>query len=157
MALLTKRNGNAPAQRARSMPTTIDFFPDILGLSRLLDTMSTSAALPEAPLPAFPPVDISEQDGKYVVEAALPGFGKDEVSIEVGTNQVTISGEHDEKQEDRKQRYSEIRRAAFARTLTLPRDVNPENATATFENGVLKITLEPMSPIGAKKIPIEAK
>lgn len=156
MALLTKRNGNAPAQRARTMPTTIDFFPDILGLSRLLDSVSPSA-LPEAVLPAFPPVDIYEQDGKYVVEAALPGFQKDEVSIEVGNNQVTISGEHDEKQEDRKQRYSEIRRAAFTRTLVLPRDVNPDSAKASFENGVLKITLEPMSPIGNKKIPIEAQ
>jgi HSP20 family molecular chaperone IbpA len=53
----------------------------------------------------------------------------------VTSNQVTLSGQHDEQQEDHKRRYSE---------------------KATFENGILKITLQPTSPIAAKKIPIEA-
>lgn len=154
MAVLTKHNGNAPlattARRARYMPTPLDFFPDF---NRILDAMS----IPETPSPAFPAVDVSEQDGNYIIEAAVPGFTKDDVSIEVTANQVTISGQHAEEQDDRKRRYSEIRRAEFTRTLVLPRDVNPDSAKATFENGVLKITLQPTTPIGAKKISIEAK
>jgi HSP20 family molecular chaperone IbpA len=39
----------------------------------------------------------------------------------------------------------------------LPRDVDPQNAKATFENGILRITLQPTSPIGTTKVPIEAK
>lgn len=154
MAVLTKRNGNAPvattAQRARYMPSPLDFFPD---LSRILDGI----AVPDFAAPAFPAVDVSEQDGNYVIEAAVPGFSKDDVSIEVTANQVTISGRHAEEQDDRRRRYSEIRRAEFARTLFLPRDVNPDSAKATFENGVLRITLQPTTPIGAKKIAIESK
>jgi HSP20 family molecular chaperone IbpA len=154
MAVLTKHNGNASlatkAQRARYVPSPLDFFPD---LSRILDAMSA----PDIATPPFPAVDVSEQDGNYIIEAAVPGFAKDDVSIEVTANQVTISGQHAEEQDDRKRRYSEIRRAEFTRTLMLPRDVNPDNAKATFENGVLKITLQPTTPIGAKKISVEAK
>jgi HSP20 family molecular chaperone IbpA len=159
MAVLAKRNGNSDsrAQRARAVPTPFDFFPDLLGVNRMLDAMSSSSAFPEAIVPAFPAVDISEQDGKYVIEAAVPGFRTEDIAIEVTSNQVTISGQHDEEDDDSKRRYSEIRRAAFTRTLALPRDVNPESAKATFENGVLKIRLEPTNPIGAKKVPIEAK
>ena len=105
----------------------------------------------------FRPSTSRSKDGNYVIEAAAPGFRKEDISIEVTANQVTISGQRDEQQEDRKRRYSEIRRAAFTRTIMLPRDVNPDSAKATFENGVLKIVLQPTSPIGAKKIPIEAR
>jgi HSP20 family protein len=153
MAVLAKHNGNAPlgtrAPRARYLPTPLDFFPD---LNHILDTMS----VPEIATLAFPAVDVSEQDGNYVIEAAVPGFTKDDISIEVTGNQVTISGRHAEEQDDRKRRYSEIWRAEFTRTLALPRDVNPDSAKATFENGVLKITLQPTTPIGAKKVSIEA-
>lgn len=160
MAVLAKHNGNAPVatrSRAQSVPVAFDFFPDFLSLSRMLDTLASTPS--GAAVPAYlPPVDISEQDGNYVVEVALPGFNKDEVSIEVTNNQITISGQREEKEgDDRKRRYSEIRRAAFSRTLVLPREVDPDSAKAEFENGVLKITLKPTSPIGAKKIPIEAK
>lgn len=158
MAAVTKQNGNAPvatAQRARYAPTALDFFPDLIGVGRLLDAMSSPATGSDIVAPAFPAVDISEQDGNYVIEAAVPGFRKEDMAIEVTANQVTISGQREEQQEDRKRRYSEIRRAAFTRTLVLPRDVNPESAKATVENGVLKIVLQPTSPIGAKKIPIE--
>lgn len=160
MAVLAKRNGNShsvAARRARTMPSALDFFPDVFGVSRLLDTMMSSTIAPEREFAPFPAIDVSEKDGKYIVEAAAPGFGKDEVSVEVAGNQITISGEHDAKEEDSKRRYSEIRREAFARTLTLPREVDPESAKATFEDGVVKIELQPTTPIGAKKVPIEAK
>jgi HSP20 family protein len=159
MATLAKRNGNTgtTSSRGRSLPSPFDFFPDLIGISRVLDAVAPPLASSAAAVPAFPAVDISEQDGQYVIEAALPGFRKDDISIEVTSNQVTISGEHEEEDDDRKRRYSEIRRAAFTRTLVLPRDVDPESAKATFEDGVLTITLQPTSPIGAKKIPIDSK
>jgi HSP20 family protein len=157
MATLAKRNGNTATSRGRSIPSPLDFFPDLIGISRVLDAVVPPSASSTAAVPAFPAVDISEQDGKYVIEAALPGFRKDDISIEVTSNQVTISGEHDEEEDDRKRRYTEIRRAAFTRTLVLPRDVDPDSAKATFEDGVLTIRLQPTSPIGTKNIPIESK
>lgn len=160
MAVLAKRNGNAhpaTARRARTMPSTLDFFPDVFGVSRLLDAMISSTMAPERELAPFPAIDVTEKDGKYVVDAAVPGFGKDEISIEVAGNQITISGEHEATEDDSKRRYSEIRREAFTRTLTLPREVDPESAKATFEDGVVKIELQPTTPIGTKKVPIEAK
>jgi HSP20 family protein len=159
MAVLAKRNGNAHStRRSQAMPTAFGFFPDLLGVSRALDAMlSSSSAVPDIPVPAFPAIDISEQDGNYVIEAAVPGFNKDEISIEVTSNQVTISGEHDEEKDDKRRQYSEIRRAAFTRTIALPRDVDPQSAKASFENGILRVTLQPTSPIGTTKVPIEAK
>jgi HSP20 family protein len=159
VAVLGKQNNNAqtaPVRRAQYLPTGLDFFPDVLGMSRVLDSLMSSSSSPIA-APAFPAIDISEKDGNYVVEAALPGFRKEDVTVEITSNQITISGEHNEEQDDKKRRYSEIRRTAFSRTLVLPRELDPDTAKATFENGVLKIIIQPTSPIGAKKVQIEAK
>lgn len=163
MAVLAKRNGgNSMTMQSRA--PGLEIFPELPRFGRLLDAMMNSAIVPEiAAAEAFvPAIDVYEKDGNYVIDAALPGFSKDDVSIEVQGNQVTISGQYEEKKDEadaknRQRRYSEIRRAAFTRTIVLPREVNPDTAKATFENGVLSVTLQPTSPITGKKIEVQAK
>jgi HSP20 family protein len=157
MAVLAQRNGNSVSARAR-VPS-FEMFPEFPRFARLIDAMM-NASLPAAVVAeeAFvPAIDAYERDGNYVIEAALPGFRKDDLSIDVQPGQVTISGQYEEQKQDNKSkpRYSEIRRAAFTRTILLPREVDPQTAKATFENGLLSITLQPMSPKPDKKIEIQ--
>jgi HSP20 family protein len=64
---------------------------------------------------------------------------------------------HHRERTSTKPRYSEIRRASFTRTIGLPREVDPDRAKATFENGVLSITLQPSTPITGKTIKVLEK
>ncbi len=90
-----------------------------------------------------PPIEVSENDGKYTVRAELPGMKPEEVKVEVQDGALVIEGERKfEKQEDRGGVYrSERRYGRFFRTIPLPEGANPEQANAKFENGVLEVTL----------------
>jgi len=90
-----------------------------------------------------PPIEVSEEDGKYTVRAELPGLKPEEVKVEVADGALVIEGERKfEKQEDQGGVYrSERRYGRFYRNIPLPEGTNPEQANARFENGVLEVTL----------------
>jgi len=91
-----------------------------------------------------PPVDIGARGDDLVVSADLPGIKPENVQIECEENRLIIRGEtRDESTQDDKDRgywYSERSFGSFYRTIPLPQGVNPDNAKANFNNGVLEIT-----------------
>ncbi|HEY8466265.1 MAG TPA: Hsp20/alpha crystallin family protein [Solirubrobacterales bacterium] len=88
-------------------------------------------------------VDVVEEDDRYVVLADAPGMGPDDVTIEVKDNVLTVSGEHSESEEEKKRNYvrRERRWGAFSRSMTLPPGVDADDVKATFEDGVLEISI----------------
>jgi HSP20 family protein len=162
MPVLTKRNGHSVANETRSrsqraFPTPFEMLPEFDRLFSMMrsafpvDTMMSEQVY-------VPPIDISEKDGTYTIEAAIPGFRKDDVSIEVDSNQVTISGDVQESSDDRSsRRYSELRRSSFTRTISLPRDVDPDRAKADFQNGMLTITVPSATPVNSRKLEISSR
>jgi HSP20 family protein len=91
-----------------------------------------------------PQVDIFERNGKLVVRADLPGMTKDDITVEVTDDAVVMDGERRyEHEENEKGIYrSERSYGRFHREIPLPEGVKTENATATFKNGVLEVTLD---------------
>jgi HSP20 family protein len=91
-----------------------------------------------------PQVDIFERDGKLIVRADLPGLTRDDVNVEITDNTIIIAGERKyEHEENEKGVYrSERSYGRFHREIPLSEGVNTENATATFKNGVLEVTLD---------------
>jgi len=87
--------------------------------------------------------DVYEEDNNLVVEMHTPGIDPDRVEIEVEDNHVHIVGSRQEEQEvENKQYYrKEIKRGSFERIIALPYTVVAEDTVASFEEGVLKITL----------------
>jgi HSP20 family protein len=102
------------------------------------------------------PVDLYEKDGIYAVEAALPGFKKENIRVEASGDVVTISAstEREREEESALYRRREISRRSVTRTVQLPAEIDPENVKAHYENGVLRITLKPMKALRNKNIPI---
>jgi HSP20 family protein len=101
---------------------------------------------------------VYEKDGKYIVEAALPGFKKDEISIEVIQNQLKISAKtSEEKSEDKSERYHyrELRRGSFYRAIAFPTDIDADMIEASYDNGILKLTVPPVKPVAGKKVAIK--
>jgi HSP20 family protein len=92
---------------------------------------------------ARPKVDVVDREDEVVVRAELPGVAKDDLQVSVADTLVTIKGEtKQEKKEENGDYYrSEISRGSFSRSVTLPCSVSAENAKASFNDGVLELSL----------------
>ena len=90
-----------------------------------------------------PAVDLFEREDSLVLKADLPGLSEEDVQIEVRDNVLTISGERKAEFEDKQNGYYRVERSfgRFARTLTLPDGVNADAIAASFDNGVLEVTI----------------
>ncbi len=106
-------------------------------------------------------LDVYEDKDNVWVELKAPGFGEDEIKIQVEDNMLSVSGKSEEKKEeqknDRKYYYKEIRKDSFARSINLPVRVKADEAKAEFDNGVLKIRLPKAEEAKPKMINISAK
>ena len=95
--------------------------------------------------------DVRETEGTYELDVDLPGFAKDEVNVELKNGYLTIQASKglDKEQSDKKGKYIRQERYAGAcsRTFYVGEDVEPEDVTAKFENGILQLSI----PKAAKK------
>ena len=90
-----------------------------------------------------PSMDIKESDRNFLIEADIAGLEKKDISINLNGDQLTISGNREEKVE--KNDYYHFRErsvGAFSRTFNLPKSINRDKISANFENGILSIVLE---------------
>src|SRR5262245_19563017 len=88
-------------------------------------------------------LDVIEQGDNLVVKATLPGVKPEDVDVNVENGVLTIRGELREEQEHGQGRYlhRERRYGTMARQVMLPRDVDTSACEASFEHGVLTLTL----------------
>src|SRR5687767_3175886 len=96
-----------------------------------------------------PAVDLLERDDSLVLKADLPGMSEDDVQIEVRDNVLTIAGERKSENEEKQNGYFRVERAFghFSRSLQLPDGVDADRIQASFDNGVLAVTIpKPQAP-----------
>lgn len=91
-----------------------------------------------------PKVEVLQHNDQMTVRAELPGLTRDDVKVEFTDEALTISGERKEEKEEKREGFyrSERSYGSFYRRLPLPEGVDPEKVTATFNNGVLEITMQ---------------
>jgi HSP20 family protein len=89
----------------------------------------------------MPPMDLVESGDHFVLRADLPGLDEGDVNIELEDTTLTISGERKAEHESSDEGYYRLERAfgAFSRTLQLPKGIDPESVTASFDRGVLEV------------------
>jgi len=90
-----------------------------------------------------PAVNIIEHKDEYLVSLAVPGMNKDDFTIDVNGNMLTISSEKEEHKEEKDKKFTrkEYNYSTFSRSFTLPEEINKEKIDARYEDGVLKIAL----------------
>ncbi|HEU4710067.1 MAG TPA: Hsp20/alpha crystallin family protein [Pyrinomonadaceae bacterium] len=90
-----------------------------------------------------PQIEVLHNNGKFMVRADLPGLTKDDVTIEVTDDVLTLFGERKAEKEEKREGFyrSERTYGSFYRQIPLPEGAKTENAAATFNNGVLEITI----------------
>ena len=101
-------------------------------------------------------LDVIESGDTYVIKAAVPGVDPKDVEISVDEDVLTIRGEFTKQEETSEENYlrREIRSGSFQRQLRLPPTVEPEKAEATFENGLLKLSIPKKPEARARSIKI---
>jgi len=99
-----------------------------------------------------PSVDISETKNNFVVKAELPGLEAKDVNVSISGDMLTIKGEKKKEEEEKDEHHHYVERyyGSFQRTFQLPNTVKTDKIDATFEKGVLKVTL-PKKPEAKKK------
>jgi HSP20 family protein len=104
----------------------------------------------------IPAMDLIEIEDAFVLTADLPGLSESDVNIEVEDNVLTVSGDRKAEHEDRKAGYYRVERSygSFRRSLTLPEGVEPEAVKATFDKGVLTVTVPKPAQQAPRKVQI---
>jgi len=107
----------------------------------------------------IPSVDIFEDSDAYTIEAELPGFKEENVSINVEKHVLNLKSLKEEnKQEDkRKVLIKERNSYKFERSFRLPEGVDEEKISAEFSNGVLRILIPKMPEVQPKAITVKIK
>jgi HSP20 family protein len=117
-------------------------------LSRLFDDTFErffgSVAQAEGSTARSPALDVSESDRSYTVRLEMPGVAKEDVKVSIDGRQVSVQAQSqrdDEKKEGDRVVYRERSVSSYARTFTLPLEVDQAEAGAKLEHGVLTLTL----------------
>ncbi len=138
-------------------------FDELFTLRRAMDRLFDDEFMrPRAWRPltlgAEPALDITTTKDELIVKASLPGWKPEDVEITLTGSTLTISGEVKEetRREDESWVLNEIRRGSFSRTLELPEGLVGDQATATYENGMLTLRIPKAEEIKPKQIKITA-
>ena len=102
-------------------------------------------------------MDVKEADGKYLVNAEIPGVNKDDIQVNVDGNRVSISAEiKREKEEKEGERVirSERSYGKTSRSFTLANEVDAAQVQAKYNNGVLELILPKKAGVTSKQITI---
>ena len=106
-----------------------------------------------------PAMDVYETEKDVVCEVNIPDFDPEKVDVSIEDGVLRVSGKIEEKKEDKEKGYwkKEIRRGSFERMIRLPVPVKEDAADATYEKGVLKITIPKAETKPTSKIKVNIK
>lgn len=104
-----------------------------------------------------PPVDICEKADSIQFKAELPGIPREDIEIEVSNGVLSIRGEKKTTEEEKGETWHrrEFRYGSFVRSFTLPSEMKADEAEASFNEGVLFITIPKEEKALHRKIEIK--
>jgi HSP20 family protein len=104
-----------------------------------------------------PAIELKEEKDVYKLDVALPGIKKEEISIEVENDYLTIKGERvsSSNKETNKTHVSEFKYGKFERKILLPKNAEYNKINAKYEDGLLKVEVAKREEAKAKSIEIK--
>jgi HSP20 family protein len=145
MTQLTRRT---PNRTIRDLQREVDsIFDQFFGRGSDDDTSTVWA----------PRTDLSETDDAFRIRLDVPGMTKDDITINLQNNTLTVSGERSSERRKDGEEYVRVERAFgnFHRTFTLPDAVDPDNVEAAYDDGVLTIDVPKTETSTRRQIEIQ--
>lgn len=118
-----------------------DFFTNQLMNQLFKETQDSFKAAVERESGFRPATNVVEEEDYYLIEVAIPGFAKEDVSIKVENGSIKISAEKKDTKEDTKYLRREFGVYKFERSFKLADTINQQNISAEVINGILNIVL----------------
>ena len=145
--MIAEHNGKSYKQSIQETVMLMKIAKDPM---RLFDDIWSGSQMPAAP--SFK-VDISEDEHAFHLDAELPGLTKENISLNIEDDVLTIKAERSQNEEQKKKDYHRIERiyGSFSRSFNIGELIDQENIGAAFENGVLHVTLPKMQPVKKTK------
>ena len=103
-----------------------------------------------------PPVDIYEDEHNITLKLEVPGIEEKDIDVRIENNTLTVHGERKIEKEEKEENFLRVERqyGSFTRSFTLPSSVDPEQVSARYDNGVLKIKLAKKAEAKPKQIKV---
>lgn len=101
--------------------------------------------------------DVQETDDEVIATIELPGIKKEEISLNVTETMLEVKAESKEEEKEEREGFKSYRRkySGFYRRLPLPAVISPDDAKATYKNGVLEVKMPKMEKKKRKEISIQ--
>lgn len=104
-----------------------------------------------------PPVDVYEDEKQILLKLEVPGVKLEDLDIRLENQRLTVKGERRFEKEEKAENFHRMERrfGSFARSFTLPQTVDSAGVTATYDAGVLTISLCKKAEAQPKQVKIE--
>src|ERR1700693_800760 len=124
------------------------FFRDVYAPEGREEALTTTAFAP--------PVDVYEDEHNVTLKIEVPGIDEKDIDVRIENNTLTVHGERKFEKEEKEENFRRVERqyGSFTRQFTLPNTVDPEQVNATYDKGVLKITLAKKAEAKPKQIKV---
>ena len=103
-----------------------------------------------------PPVDVYEDEHDITLKIEVPGIDEKDINVSIENNTLTVRGERRFEKDEKEENFHRVERmyGSFTRSFTLPNTVNPEQISAHYDKGVLKILLSKKAEAKPKQIKV---
>ena len=148
--------GITPWRPIRELEDMERHFEDMLSRLRL---PSVWRRLPVEEMGWAPAIELIERDDRFVVRAELPGMKEEDIDVSVVGDTLTIRGEKKASTEVKGENYYCCERSygRFFRSIALPSTIDAKKIEASYEDGVLEVSLPKAAEVKSKKIAVSAK
>lgn len=123
---------------------------------RFMGEGSIAEALGEGWMPS---VDVSETDEGFFIKAEIPGLEAGDIDVSIQGDRLTIKGEKKKEEEKSGEHFHSVERyyGSFQRSFALPASAQTEKTDASFEKGILKISIPKSEEAKTKTIKVEVR
>lgn len=152
-----RKNEEERVERREELKNLTDFQRE---MNRLMESFFGDTELDLPFRSGFAPlVDVTETETALEIKADLPGMDERDVEVTLDENQLVLKGEKREEKEDKRKGIYRIERnfGSFYRRIPIPVEIEADQVSATFERGVLKITLPKREGQNGRGIKINVK
>ena len=155
MSAIIRRRNNLPAKTLTRQEFLTPFdriFDDMLG--SMFPTIANDFGDDFFTKGSYPKVNVVNYDSSIEIDAAIPGLTKDDVSVEITDGVLTIQGTSAQREnvDDAQYLKREIKRSSFRRSFTLVDNLDSNNVTARFDNGILTLSIPKLVPDDVKPV-----
>jgi HSP20 family protein len=106
-----------------------------------------------------PPVDVYEDTHNITLKIEVPGIDEKDIDVSIENNTLTVRGERRFEKDEKEENFHRVERmyGSFTRSFTLPNTVDPDQVSAHYDKGVLKIRLAKKAEAKPKQIKVNVE